>query len=37
MNRARSSEEKFKSMGFKEYIFKEYDGLEHTDNEEVSI
>ena len=33
---ARSSEECFKAMGFKQYIFKEYDGMVHTNTEQVS-
>ncbi|CAF0914282.1 unnamed protein product [Rotaria sordida] len=30
INRARLCEENFKAMGLKEYIFKEYDGMDHT-------
>ncbi|CAF1494377.1 unnamed protein product [Adineta ricciae] len=33
---ARLSEECFKSMGFQKYTFKEYDGMDHTDCEQVS-
>lgn len=29
------SEENFKGMGFTNYIFKEYDGMEHTNIEQV--
>lgn len=36
INRARLTEECFKSMGFQEYTFKEYDGMDHTDCEQVS-
>ncbi len=31
------SEESFKAMGFKRYIFKEYDGMDHTNSEQVRI
>ena len=36
INWARMSEERFKGMGFKNYIFEEYDGMEHTNTEQVS-
>ncbi|CAF0832631.1 unnamed protein product [Rotaria sp. Silwood1] len=35
INRARLCEENFKAMGFKQYIFKEYDGMDHTNCEQV--
>ena len=31
------SNEKFKSMGFKGYVFQEYDGMDHTNCEQVRI
>ncbi len=37
INWARLSEESFKAMGFKQYIFKEYDGMVHTNTEQVRI
>ncbi|CAF4503390.1 unnamed protein product [Rotaria sp. Silwood2] len=37
INRARLCEESFKAMGFKEYIFKEYDGMDHTNCNQVRI
>jgi hypothetical protein len=35
LKRSRLSEESFKAMGFKGYVFKEYDGLVHTNCEQV--
>ena len=35
LKRSRLSEETFKAMGFKRYLFKEYDGLVHTNCEQV--
>jgi hypothetical protein len=37
INWARLSEECFKAMGFKQYIFKEYDGMVHTNTEQVRV
>jgi hypothetical protein len=31
------TEESFKAMGFKQYIFKEYDGMDHTNCEQVRV
>jgi len=32
----RLTEQLFKSMGFKEYIFKEYNGIAHSSSNEVT-
>jgi hypothetical protein len=37
MNWARMGEESFKTMGFKQYIFKEYDNMVHTNCDQVRI
>jgi len=35
MQWGRLSEQLFKSMGFKKYIFKEYDGMVHSSSDQV--
>ena len=35
--RSRRSEDLFQRMGFKHYTFKQYDGLVHTNSEQVRL